>query len=150
LPTIYLTTLIQAPAESCFDLSRSVDAHTRSAAFTGEKIVGGRAAGLCEKGDEITWEARHLGIRQRLTVRITEMRRPEFFADEMVRGAFRSMRHEHYFTPEGDGTVMRDVFIYEVPFGPLGRLFDLLVLRSYMTRFLRKRNAALKRELEHR
>jgi len=62
-------------------------------------------------GDTVTWEARHLGRRWRLTSRITDFAPPEHFADEQVRGPFASFRHVHTFTPIGDGsTLMIDEF----------------------------------------
>jgi hypothetical protein len=43
---------------------------------------------------------------------------------------------------------MTDVVRYSAPAGPLGRLIDGLVLRSYMQRLLELRKAWLKSELE--
>jgi len=39
---------------------------------------------------------------------------------------------------------MRDEFTYQTPFGILGTIFDKLILRSYMKKFLIKRNRILK------
>src|SRR5580700_11093177 len=89
MPLIRLTTLIHAPASVCFDLARSVDAHVASAAGTGERAIDGVTTGLMTLGDEVTWEATHFGVRQRLRVRITELDPPRRFTDEMVRGEFR-------------------------------------------------------------
>src|SRR5919204_3186969 len=99
LPTIRLATTISAPPERCFDLARDVDSHVRSTAATGERAIGPITAGLLELGDEVTWEARHFGIRQRLTARMTRVDAPREFEDVMVRGPFRSMRHIHRFEP---------------------------------------------------
>jgi ligand-binding SRPBCC domain-containing protein len=115
---------------------------------TKEIAVGGRTSGLCEEGDTITWEATHFLIRQRLTVEITKMEKPVFFEDRMVKGAFKSMRHEHHFEQADSHTIMRDVFMYEVPYGIAGWIFDKVILRRYMTRFLRTRNEMIKRMAE--
>lgn len=77
--TVQVETRIDAPLDRCFDLARSVDAHVASAEGTGERAVAGRRSGLLVLGEEVTWEARHLGIRQRLTSRITAFERPTFF-----------------------------------------------------------------------
>ncbi|WP_090153242.1 SRPBCC family protein [Dyadobacter soli] len=148
MATIHLTTLIHAPIDACFDAARSVDAHLSSAHGTNEKVVAGRMSGLFEAGDVVTWEAKHLGIRQRLTVEIVRMSVPTYFEDRMVKGAFKSMLHEHHFVEENGSTVMTDVFSYETPFGILGILFDKLYLENYMRKFLQKRNAHLKHMLE--
>ena len=149
MPTIRLKTCIRAAPDLVFDLSRSVDLHRISTSQTGERVVGGRKSGLIEMGESVTWEARHLGIRQRLTSRITSFDRPDYFVDEMVRGAFKSFRHEHLFILRGNFTVMTDIFTYEVPFGLLGRLANYLFLYNYMEDLLLKRNQIVKEYAEN-
>jgi ligand-binding SRPBCC domain-containing protein len=141
---IYLETFIAASREVCFNASRDVGLHLGSAAHTRERVVAGRNAGLCTLGDEITWEARHFGIKQQLSVKITELDFPRFFADRMTRGAFKSMRHEHYYEAVPGGTKMTDRFMYETPFWIFGRIFDSVLLKRHMTEFLSIRNRFLK------
>lgn len=147
--TIRLSTRIAAPRERVFDLARSIDLHTRSLDWTGEEPVAGRMSGLIGPGETVTWRARHLGVRQRLTSRISAYDRPAYFQDVMVRGAFAWMEHDHWFdvTPDG-GTVLCDNFRFAAPLGVLGRIVETLVLRRYMTRFLERRNAVIKRVAE--
>jgi len=144
MPVIHLETYIDAPVKICFDLSRSIDLHKISTSRTGEEAIAGRTSGLIEAGETVTWQAKHFGVRQQLTVKIVAMASPFFFADEMVKGAFRSFRHEHHFTEKDGGTLMTDVFIFEAPLGILGKLAAKLFLTRYMTRFLLERNAVIK------
>jgi ligand-binding SRPBCC domain-containing protein len=149
MPTLRIETRIRAQREICFDLARSIDAHRGSTERTGERVAAGRQSGLMELGEEITWEARHMGVRQRLTARITRMERPRYFVDEMVKGAFAEFRHTHEFEDLGDGvTLMRDVFAYRAPLGVVGKIADSLFLARYMERFLETRAAFLKTEAE--
>ena len=148
MPRIELTLQINAPPERVFDLARSIDLHTSSLAGTGERAVTGVVTGLIGLNDEVTWEARHFGIRQRLTARITQFDPPAHFADTMVRGAFRRFEHHHYFEPLNGGTQMRDVFDYESPLGILGRLADILFLKRYMRSLLAGRNQVIKATAE--
>ena len=97
MPLIELATLISAPRERVFDLARSIDAHHDSTEGTSERAIAGVTGGLIGLNDEVTWEAWHLGLRQRLTVRVTGFRRPQHFQDIMVAGAFKSMKHDHEF-----------------------------------------------------
>src|SRR6516225_2070064 len=113
MATIVLTTLIHAPPERCFDLSRSVDLHVASTRETGERAVGEATSGLLGLGEEVTWSARHFGVRQTLTSRITALDRPRHFRDSMVRGAFRRFDHDHFFAARGEDTEMQDVFDFE-------------------------------------
>lgn len=145
---IELVTSILAPRERCFDLSLSVDLHLASTSDTGERAVAGVTSGLLSLGEEVTWSARHFGVRQRLTTRITAFERPAHFRDSMVSGAFRRFDHDHFFEARGDATEMRDVFDFESPLGPLGRIADALVLTSYLRRFLERRNVVIKQAAE--
>lgn len=139
--TIHLETHFPAPIDVVFDLARSIDLHADTFAHTGERAVAGCVRGLIGPGEEVTWEATHLGVRQRLTSRITGFERPTFFQDRQVRGAFAWFTHDHHFATAADGgTVMRDVFAFAAPLGPLGWLAERLVLTRYLTRLLTLRN----------
>ncbi|MGA7617150.1 MAG: SRPBCC family protein [Thermoanaerobaculia bacterium] len=146
---LQIETQIKAPIELCFDLARDVEAHTESAAFSSERLVEpGRLQGLLEEGDLIAFEGVHFGFRQRFVARIVEMRRPVVFVDEMVHGAFRTMRHIHAFERSGEGTLMRDTLEWEAPLGFLGRLADHLFLRRHLESFVRRKQDALRRLAE--
>src|SRR5437879_572270 len=106
MPVIILNSSIQAPIQICFDLSRSVELHQISTAYTNEKAIAGRTSGLCNRGDTITWRARHLGVYQKLTVEIIKLDFPVFFEDRMKKGAFKSFSHRHYFTETNGVTSM--------------------------------------------
>ena len=144
MPLIVLHTSINAPVERCFDLARSIDLHMLSTGKSQEKAIAGRTTGLIELNETVTWQARHFGITQHLSSRITEMKRPEYFVDEMVKGAFKSIFHQHFFEAQDKSALMTDKFQYEVPFGILGRLFNALILHRYMKRLLVERNKVIK------
>jgi ligand-binding SRPBCC domain-containing protein len=148
MPKIELTTKINVPAEKVFDLARSIDLHMESTKQTGEKAIAGKTTGLIELCETVTWRAKHFGLWQTLTSKITAFDRPNFFVDEMVQGAFKSFRHEHHFTKVDNHTVMKDVFVFESPLGILGRIFNWLVLTRYMTKLLKERNRVIKESAE--
>jgi ligand-binding SRPBCC domain-containing protein len=145
---IDITTEITAPMQRVFDLSRSVDLHAASTIHTHERVVAGVASGLMSLGQEVTWYARHFGIWQRLTSRITAFDPPRHFRDSLVRGAFRRFDHDHFFSQCGEVTVMRDVFDFESRLGILGRIADRLFLTRYLKHFLITRNAVIKETAE--
>ncbi|SDD81352.1 SRPBCC family protein [Niabella drilacis] len=144
MPVIKLETLVSADPETCFDLSRSIDLHRFSTVQTGERAIAGKTSGLIEAGETVTWQARHFGVRQKLTSKITAYQRPVHFRDEQQRGAFRFMKHDHYFSAVEAGTLIKDVFEFQSPLGVLGRLTDAIIMRRYLTRFLTKRNRVIK------
>jgi ligand-binding SRPBCC domain-containing protein len=141
-------TLIAAPIKRCFDLSRSIDLHLVSTATTGERAIAGVTSGLICMGEQVTWRARHLLVTQEFTSKITAFNGPYHFRDEMVRGAFRSFAHDHYFRGLPDGiTEMKDVLRFSAPVPLLGQIAELF-LKPYLSGFLRERNGILKRTCE--
>ena len=148
MPVIELSTVICAPRERVFDLARSIDVHQASTGGTDERAIAGVTKGLIGMNDEVTWEARHLGARQRLTVRVTAFNRPNHFRDVMVSGAFKMMAHDHEFSDHPKGTSMRDRFEFKSRLGILGGFVDWIFLTSYMRRFILQRNEVLKRLAE--
>ena len=148
MPTIRIVTIIAAPADRCFDLARDIDFHTRSLASTGELAVAGRITGLIELGESVTWEARHLGVRQRFTAKIVAFDRPMYFRDVMTAGAFRAFAHDHRFEARSGETTMTDEIVFRSPFGPLGWLVDTVFMARYLRRLLESRCRAIKQEAE--
>ena len=62
----------------------------------------------------------------------------------MIKGAFKSMKHEHFFKEDGDYTTMKDIFVFSSPFGILGKVFNYLILTNYMKKLLTERNLTIK------
>jgi len=145
---IHLTSFINAPAERVFDLSRSINLHHISTAETNEKAVAGVLSGLINKNETVTWEARHLLKTRRFTSKITEMQIPDFFTDEMIKGDFRSFRHEHHFKAVENGCIMIDIVEFETPYGFIGKMGTVFFLKSYLEKFLIKRNTVIKEYAE--
>lgn len=148
MPTIELSTLINAPIERCFNMARSIDLHIESTKHTGERAIAGRTSGLIEQGETVTWRARHFGVWQNLTSKIIELNYPNSFTDELVEGAFKSIHHQHQFRQINGATEMKDIFRFESPFGILGKLANILFLRRYMTKLLENRNKVIKEAAE--
>lgn len=105
-----------------------------------ELPIAGKMDGFLEKGETVTWQAKHLGKLRTMQVRITEMDKPHRFTDEQVAGDFKMMKHEHYFKPCDNGTIMIDQFRFESPYGIIGSLLNNVYLTRYMTKLLEERN----------
>jgi len=150
MPEILIETQIHAPAETCFDLVRDIRVHTETTMQTDERAVAGVTEGMIGLGQTVTFEGRHFGFRQRLTVRVTEFERPTLLVDEMTEGNFRSFKHIHEFVTVRSGTLMRDRLIWTSPFGIVGRIVDQLLLKRHLRELVTKRNLRLKQLAEQR
>ncbi|WP_336959103.1 SRPBCC family protein [Chryseobacterium contaminans] len=141
---IYLETLIDADIQTVFDLARNIDLHQQSTSRTHEKAIAGRTSGLIEENETVTWKAKHLGIYQTLTTKITSMEKPNQFTDEMQKGAFKSLHHQHIFKVVNEKTLMIDIFDFESPLGIIGKMFNKIFLKNYLKNFLLERNKLIK------
>lgn len=148
MPRIHVTTFINATAERVFDLSRSINLHMISTASTKEKAIAGVLSGLINKNETVTWQAKHLFKTRQFTSKITEMKSPAFFVDEMIKGDFKSFEHEHHFKAIDNGTIMIDIIQFETPYGNVGKMVNYIFLRSYIQKLLIKRNKVIKEYAE--
>ena len=145
---IEICTSIAAPPDVCFDLARDVEFHAQSLEHTGERVTLRPAHPLLRLGDEVEFEGRHIGVRQRLRARITAFDRPRHFRDEMVRGAFRVFVHDHLFEPTPGGTTMRDRIRFAAPLGVFGLAVERAVLAPYLRRLIAARGQAIREAAE--
>jgi ligand-binding SRPBCC domain-containing protein len=148
MPTFILRTQINAPVDRCFDLARSIDLHLDTMKHTGEIAIAGVTSGLIGLNETVTWKARHFGVVMTLKSKITECSHPEIFADEMVAGPFKMMKHRHVFEQKEDYTLMTDEFMYQSPLGILGKVADALFLKKYMQNLIEHRNQVIKQKAE--
>ncbi|MCR4030820.1 MULTISPECIES: SRPBCC family protein [Flavobacterium] len=144
MTTINLTTKIKASKQTVFDASRNIDIHQKSASASKEKAIAGITSGLINLNETVTWRGKHFGFYLTHKSRITAMNLYDYFVDEMEEGKFKFFKHEHFFEEENGITIMKDKLQYETPFGIFGSLFDVLLLKKHLKKFLLERNKVLK------
>ena len=148
MPIIHVTTFVAAPVERVFDLSRSIDVHRHSMQKHKEQVVGDLFNGLLSKGSEVTWKAHHLFKTRVLKTKITDYERPVSFVDEQITGDFLMMKHQHFFKPCDNGTIMIDIFQFETPYKIIGAFVNKIYLTGYMKTLLEERNKVIKETAE--
>ncbi|SCF27677.1 SRPBCC family protein [Micromonospora chokoriensis] len=145
---IEIVSVICADPTVVFDLERDVDVHAASLHGSRETATTSTGRRRLTLGDEVTFRARHLGLRWRMTSRITAYERPHRFVDEQTRGPFRALRHEHLFRDVDGGTQMIDRMTVTAPLGPLGALVTRALVAPYLRRLLKQRAAHIKQVAE--
>ena len=148
MSSIHLTTFISAPVERVFDLSRSINLHQISTATTYERAVAGTMNGLINENETVTWEAKHLFKTRQFTSKISVMKKPLYFVDEMTKGDFTSYKHEHHFKSVSNGTIMIEQVNFESPYGVIGKWMNTFYLKNYLEKLLESRNNVIKEYAE--
>jgi ligand-binding SRPBCC domain-containing protein len=75
--------------------------------------------------------------------RIERFEIDEVFVDTQIRGPYRLWHHTHTFEDQGDGTIMRDIVVYRLPFGILGTIVHALFVRRTLESIFQYRYDAL-------
>ena len=145
---IHVTTFILAPPDRVFDLSRNTSIYKAVLKDRKESFSSGAGASLIASGETITFNARHLGKTRMMTARLIEMERPKCFAEEQVKGDLKSFRLESHFKEVENGTILINILHFEGPRDFLGSLIAKFYLKSYLEKFLLKRNAVIKQYAE--
>ena len=148
MPQIIVKTEIDADIDTCFDLARDVGFYYNTLEKFTEIPISDKVTGLMEAGDYVTWETNHLSLMQHLTLKVTEFEKPILFVDEMVRGEFKTYRHEHIFEVDNDKTVMIDKFEFQSPYGIFGKLVDWVFLKRHFKKLIITRNKTLRLHAE--
>jgi ligand-binding SRPBCC domain-containing protein len=149
MTTIHLTTIIDAPIEACFRLSLSIDLELSAAAQYEIKAVSGVTKGSIELGERVTWNTRQFGIWVTHTSEITRLESPSYFQDAMVRGLFRSFKHDHFFRRVNPNrTEMCDELHFSMPAYLLITITEHLLVKRRLTNLLAARDALIKEAAE--
>ena len=86
-------------------------------------------------------------IPVRWRTEIVDLASPRRFVDTQVEGPFRSWEHTHTFEERPDGTLIRDVVSYRMPYGPLGEIAHRLLVARDLERIFDYRRDAIDRLL---
>lgn len=148
MPLIHLTSMIHAPVERVFDLARSVSLHKALMRKYRDGKVEGGTNGFMEIGDVIRWSRYYLGRKRTIEVKIRSMETPSAFGSILVRGSMASLRHEHFFKPIQNGTLLIDLLEYTPAFGLLGRWMDRRFIQPQLRKHLEKKNQLIKQYAE--
>jgi ligand-binding SRPBCC domain-containing protein len=149
MTTIEKSAIIDAPIETCFDLSLNIDLELAAAHKYDLRAITGVTGGPIGFGQRVTWQSRQFGLRIRHTSEITGFQPPVYFQDKMVRGIFKSFVHDHFFRAISPRqTEMRDLLRFGMPAIMLGRLTELLLVRRRLESLLSQRNTLIKERAE--
>ena len=94
-------------------------------------------------GAIIDYSLRLYGVFLKWKTRIEAFAPESRFVDTQLKGPYRYWHHLHEFEEVEQGTRMRDVVDYELPFGPLGTVARALFVRRSLERIFGYRRLAV-------
>lgn len=94
-------------------------------------------------GTIIDYSLRLYRVSLNWKTRIERFEPESCFVDTQLRGPYRYWHHLHEFEEVTQGTRMRDVVDYELPFGPLGSVARALFVRRALDRIFGYRRQAV-------
>jgi ligand-binding SRPBCC domain-containing protein len=81
-----------------------------------------------EAGARIEYKLRVRGLPLHWLTIIEKWDPPHEFVDIQAKGPYKLWHHTHHFRAENGGTTIEDSIRYALPFGPLGRLVNRLMV----------------------
>jgi ligand-binding SRPBCC domain-containing protein len=94
-------------------------------------------------GTEISYRLKLHGVPMGWVSRIEEFERDVKFVDRQIKGPFRLWHHQHTFEADGDGTIIRDLVRYQLPFGLVGAVSGLPLVRYDVERIFAYRRRVI-------
>jgi ligand-binding SRPBCC domain-containing protein len=88
-----------------------------------------------------------LGIPINWVTEITTVKEKNFFIDEQRFGPYKFWHHQHHFKEMDNGVEMEDIVSYALPFDPLSRTMNKLLVGNKVKKIFEFRKEALKKLL---
>ncbi|MCF7805409.1 MAG: SRPBCC family protein [Candidatus Marinimicrobia bacterium] len=84
------------------------------------------------------------GIPMNWITEITQVREGEYFIDEQRFGPYRFWYHQHHFSEVENGTKIRDILHYGLPFGIIGRIVHAVKVKGQLREIFEYRHRILR------
>lgn len=95
------------------------------------KILSRSDAGEMYPGMIITYKLSPLfSFTLKWSTEITQIKEHKYFIDNQIQGPYKIWHHEHHFKEINNGTEMRDILFYDVPFGFVGQILHKIFIRK--------------------
>ncbi|NUN10481.1 MAG: SRPBCC family protein [Ignavibacteriaceae bacterium] len=103
--------------------------------FSGEKMYAGMIINYIVKPFP--------GVPMNWTTEITHVSEPNYFVDEQRFGPYTFWHHKHFIKEIPGGVEMEDLIHYKLPFGPIGKLVNALIVKHQLNGIFRYREKVL-------
>ncbi len=87
-----------------------------------------------EEGTEFKYRLKLSGIAFNWETLIKDWEEERFFSDFQKKGPYKYWHHYHWFFDYGEGTLMLDKVIYQLPMGTLGKIFGFKIVEKQLNK----------------
>ncbi|MFT4754053.1 MAG: ligand-binding SRPBCC domain-containing protein [Salibacteraceae bacterium] len=87
-----------------------------------------------------------LGIPTQWVTEITQVEPKKFFVDEQRVGPYQMWHHQHHIEEKDGGVLMSDIVSYQPPFGFIGSIANVLVIKSKLREIFDYRSQILEKK----
>ncbi len=84
-----------------------------------------------------------LGLPMSWVTEITHVEKPNYFVDEQRFGPYSFWHHKHFLKAIPGGVEMKDIIDYKSPFGPIGDLMNIILIKGQLKNIFDFRNKKL-------
>ena len=134
--------LQRTPEEVFGFFSDPINLEKMTPAFLNFKILTPAPIPFVE-GQLIDYQIRLYGIPMRWRTQLESIQINKKFVDSQLRGPYAQWHHTHHFEADNNGTLMRDVVLYRVRFGLLGRIAHPLFVRKSLEKIFMHRSTII-------
>ncbi len=114
--------------------------------YMGFDITSGDLPEKMYEGMIISYKVAPLsGIKTTWVTEITHIRNKEYFVDEQRVGPYALWHHQHFIEPKDNGVLMKDIVSYAPPFGFLGAIANILIIRKKLKEIFDYRTVAIEK-----
>ena len=85
------------------------------------------------------------GIKMNWMTEITHVKEGEYFVDEQRFGPYALWHHQHHFKEIKGGVLMTDILNYAIPYGPIGRLANAILVEKQVKQIFEYRVEAVEK-----
>lgn len=87
-----------------------------------------------------------LGIKTTWVTEITHVKDKEYFVDEQRVGPYSMWHHEHFIEATEKGVLMTDIVSYQPPFGFLGSIANVFIIKGKLNDIFEYRRIAMEEQ----
>lgn len=142
---LHKTQEIKAPIAEVWDfISNPKNLKKITPKYMGFNITSGDLLESMYEGMIISYQVSPLmGINTTWVTEITHVKEGQYFVDEQRIGPYKLWHHQHIIEPTQNGTLMKDIVSYAPPFGILGNIANVLIIKSKLEEIFTYRKKAL-------